>query len=363
MHMAIRRTANFLFAEIKDASVRGHNIVVVGASAGGVEAISSLCSALPRDFPGSIFVVLHTTPSGETRLPEILNRRSKLKAVHPDAITTVEPGVIYVARPNRHLILEKGRVTLSTGPRQSGHRPSINALFESAARHYGNRVTGVILSGSLDDGTLGLLQIKQAGGITLVQSPEDALFTGMPTSALEQVEVDFCGTPLEIAERLVEYAQAGSEVNTSNMDDFPHPIQDKENDDNIDPLPVTGFICPECGGALQQMDTENVLHFRCHVGHEVSEQSLLQSQAEEIERALWIALRILEERIELSTHAAQRASERGNHYVVGRLQRQNEEAQHNAALLRQVLSGTSQKPSITELQDSAPGRNDPEDDW
>jgi two-component system, chemotaxis family, protein-glutamate methylesterase/glutaminase len=199
-----------LFAKVKDTSVRGYDIIVIGASAGGVEALSRLCSALPADFPGSLFVVLHMTASGESRLPEILNRRAALTAVHPEAITNIEPGVIYVARPNRHLIIDDGRVSLTSGPRRSGYRPSINALFESAARNYGNRVAGVVLSGSLDDGTLGLLNIKQAGGVTLVQSPEDALFTGMPTSALEQVDIDFCGTAPKIASRLVEYTKSGS---------------------------------------------------------------------------------------------------------------------------------------------------------
>jgi two-component system chemotaxis response regulator CheB len=286
---------------VKDASVEDHDIIVIGASAGGVEALSRLCGALPEDFPGTIFIVLHTTASGESRLPEILNRRGSLTARHPVPDTKIEPGAIYVASANRHLIIDNGRVTMTTGPRRNGYRPSINALFESAARNYGSRVAGVFLSGSLDDGTLGLLKIKKSGGATLVQSPEEAMFTGMPTSALEQVDVDFCGTVAEIAGKLIEYAGIGSEVKTAGMtgeSNYSSAGQSASPDNDGARDPITGFTCPECGGVLQEMNTGDYLHFRCHVGHEVSEKSLMQSQAEEIERALWTALRILEERLQ-----------------------------------------------------------------
>jgi two-component system, chemotaxis family, protein-glutamate methylesterase/glutaminase len=341
--------------------VRGQDIIVIGASAGGVEALSKLCSAFPTGFRGSIFVVLHTTAAGESRLPQILSRRGQLTAVHPEPDTEIKPGVIYVARPNRHLIIQDGKVSTTIGPRENGYRPSINALFESAAWGFGERVAGVILSGSLDDGTLGLLTIKQFGGAALVQSPEESLFTGMPASALERVDVDFCGTVSEIADWLIKHARTGTEVQTTGMtgskipnpDEFANPGHDASRK-GAHATVVAGFTCPDCGGVLQESSTGDYLHYRCHVGHEVSEKSLLQFQAEQVETAIWVALRTLEERIELSNRVKERAQERGNHHVVNHFRRQNEEAERNAELLRRVLSGNGPEPSITTLQDVEP---------
>ncbi len=172
------------------ASNERHDIVVIGASAGGVEALIRLTSALPRDLPASLFVVLHTPARSKSMLPAILSRSGNLPAIHAEHGSAIEPGCIYVARPDHHLIIKPGFVSVTQGPRENRQRPAIDPLFRSAALAYGHRVVGVVLSGSLDDGTSGLVSIKARGGTAIVQDPADALFDSMPRSAIENVAVD-----------------------------------------------------------------------------------------------------------------------------------------------------------------------------
>ena len=160
----------------------GHDIVVIGASAGGVEALSQLAHLLPGDFPGSIFVVLHLPAHGPSLMPQILTRRGKLPAAHPSDGEEILPGRIAIAPPDQNLLLEDGRMRLVRGPRENGHRPAVDPLFRSAALAYGRRVVGVVLSGTLDDGAAGLAAIKQRGGIAIVQDPSDAIYPGMPAA-------------------------------------------------------------------------------------------------------------------------------------------------------------------------------------
>ena len=174
----------------------GHDMVVVGTSSGGVEALMELCGGLPEDLPAAVFVVVHFPEGAPSVLPSILNRAGPLKAVHPEDGDPIENGRIYVAPPGLHLLVERGRVRLVRGPRENLHRPAVDPLFRTAAVAYGPRAVGVVLTGARDDGTAGLLAIKRRGGVAVVQDPDDALFSGMPQSALEYVDVDYC-LPLE----------------------------------------------------------------------------------------------------------------------------------------------------------------------
>jgi two-component system, chemotaxis family, protein-glutamate methylesterase/glutaminase len=185
----------------------GHDVVVVGASAGGVEALTRLVGGLPADFPAALFVVLHLPPDAPSALATILNRAGPLPACQVRHKQPIEAGRIYVARPNRHLVVRRGYVTLEAGPRENSARPSVDVLFRSAARAYGRRVVGVVLSGTLHDGALGLAAIKLRGGVTVVQDPGEALFAGMPESALRITEVDHCLAAADIPTRLVELSQ------------------------------------------------------------------------------------------------------------------------------------------------------------
>lgn len=180
-----------------------HDIVVLGASAGGVEALVQLTHTLPADLPATIFIVLHVPPQSPSKLPTILSRSGQLPALHPTDGTNIERGHIYIAPPNYHMLLEEAHIRIVRSPKVNRHRPAIDPLFRSAANIYGPRVTGIVLTGALDDGTAGLIAIKHQGGITIVQDPDDAQYSSMPQSALEHVKIDYTLPLVDIASRIV----------------------------------------------------------------------------------------------------------------------------------------------------------------
>jgi two-component system chemotaxis response regulator CheB len=208
--------------------VPGHDIIVIGASAGGVEALVKVVSSLPGALPASLFVVLHLPAESSSALPTILSRAGYLPAVHPEDCSPIVPGTIYVAPPDYHLMVERDMVRVGRGPRENRHRPAIDPLFRSAALAYGPRVTGVILTGALDDGTAGLLAIKRHGGIALVQDPHEALFAGMPRSALMHVQVDYVLPLVDIGRQLAQLA------NTSVAENGTPPMQDGATTKEVD---------------------------------------------------------------------------------------------------------------------------------
>jgi two-component system chemotaxis response regulator CheB len=169
----------------------GHDIIVIGASAGGVEALSQLVAGLPQNLPAAIFVVIHISPHGKSVLPNILSRKGKLPASHAIDGEAIAQRHIYIAPPDYHLLVKPGYIRLVNGPKENNSRPAVDPLFRTAAKAYGRRVVGVILSGTLDDGTAGLIDVKQSGGVAVVQDPKDAVYSGMPSSAIENVEVDY----------------------------------------------------------------------------------------------------------------------------------------------------------------------------
>lgn len=184
----------------------GCRIIVMGASAGGIEALTQLVKQLPEDLPAALFIALHVPAYGTSVMPSILTRARHLPACHPRDGQHIQPGHIYVAPPNHHLLVWCDRVRLSLGPRENGHRPAVDTLFRSAAQCHGKRVVGIVLSGTLDDGTAGLAIVKARGGTTIAQDPEEALFSGMPRSAIENVEVDYILKVAEIADFLQKCA-------------------------------------------------------------------------------------------------------------------------------------------------------------
>ena len=322
----------------------GHDIIVVGASAGGVEALTRLVGGLPADLPASVFVVLHVPAYGASVLPSILARNGPLPARHPADGEEIKPGTIYVAPPDFHLLVDRGRVRLSRGPRENGHRPSVDPLFRTAARSYGRRVVGVVLSGSLDDGSSGLMTIKRRGGMAVVQDPEDALYYGMPRSAMEAVAVDRVLPIAAIGPALAELAhEPVAEAGGEDVSDDLHYEAEIAAFDldalNIKHHPGTpsGFACPDCAGGLWEIQEGELIRFRCRVGHAWSSHGLLAEQANAVEEALWIALRALEERAALSGRLAERLQRAGNPRTAGRFEEQAHEARQRAALLRQVL--------------------------
>ena len=185
----------------------GPPIVVIGASAGGVETVSRLVHGLPGNFRGAIMIAMHFPWYGTSVLPRILERAGRLAAAHAENGEEILAGHIYVAPPDRHLIVMRRSVRLSRGPRENGNRPAIDAMFRSAALAHDSRVIGVVLTGNLDDGTAGLVAIKRRGGIVIVQKPQDALFSSMPQSAIDHVpHIDYVLPLSQIPERLTELA-------------------------------------------------------------------------------------------------------------------------------------------------------------
>ncbi len=185
----------------------GHDIVVIGGSAGGVEALKRICEGLPPDFPAAIFVVVHISPTSRSVLPDLLSRAGRLPARHPIDEEVISRGTIYVAPPDMHMLLRPGHVTLRQGPRENRTRPAIDSLFRSAAVAYRSRVIGVVLSGLLDDGSAGLIAIKACGGLCVVQDPDDAIWPEMPRNALAHDNVDHCVPAAELPDLLCRLAR------------------------------------------------------------------------------------------------------------------------------------------------------------
>ena len=286
----------------------GHEIIVVGASAGGVDAVPRLISSLPPYLPASVFVVLHIPALGPDLLAEIVGCRAALKVSNGADGEKIQPGHIYLAPPDRHLQVEAGRVRLTRGPRENRHRPSIDALFRSASEAYGPRVTGVVLTGHLDDGTAGLNSIKTHGGVSIVQDPQEAAATGMPASAVRNVEIDYCVPVEEIGPLLVRLATAQTEVRPKSRKKSAaaekRQLSPKDMAQKFGP--PTGFICPECNGPLWETKTGRALQFRCHVGHAYSPDSLMADHADALERALWSAVRTFDEQAALLRRLGER---------------------------------------------------------
>lgn len=284
----------------------GHEIIVIGASAGGVDALPRLIASLPADLPASVFVVLHIPGLGPDLLEQVIGRHAALKVKNGSDAEKIVPGRVYLAPPDYHLQMEVGHVRVTRGPRENRHRPSIDALFRSAAEAYGPRVTGVVLTGYLDDGTAGLNSVKTHGGTAIVQDPTDAAVPGMPQSALRNVEVDYCVPLAEIGPLLIRLS-TGQSLPPRNAAASPREkrqMTPKEMEDKFGP--PTGFICPECNGPLWETRTGMAMQFRCHVGHAYSPDSLLADHADGLERALWSAVRTFDEQAALLRRLGER---------------------------------------------------------
>ena len=325
------------------------DIVVVGASAGGIEALTDLVANLPRDFPGTIFVVVHVPEGATSVLPKILARRGKLPAIHPKNGDRIEKGRIYVAPPAFHMMLEKKRIRLVRGPREHGVRPAVDPLFRSAAQSFGPRVVGVILSGNLDDGTAGLEMVKGRGGTSLVQNPEEAQYSGMIDSAIRNRCADEILPAVGIAARLVELSKVGAEEPEEAMFESEERAEDEEKEVAIEELDfaqlhgddqpgvVSAFVCPDCNGTLWELTNSDALRFRCRVGHAFAIDSLLARQQDAVENAFWVALRALEERGALMRRLLRRAEQSGHKAGI---QRYNEEAKavtERAKTIRDII--------------------------
>jgi len=308
------------------------NIVVVGGSAGALQPLRTIVGALPGDFPATMFVVIHVSPRSESVLPQLLSHWGPIPAVHAVDGEPIRGGRIYVAPPDHHLMVYPQHVRVVRGPKENRHRPAIDPLFRSAARSYGDGVIGVLLSGALDDGSVGLAVIKEAGGAVVVQDPDDASTPSMPRSALQHVEPDHLLRSDDIPRVLVELARArGSAPARLDIGDRALP----EPGGDVDRPAV--FSCPDCGGVLVERDEAGVRSFKCTVGHSLSDQSLLEGQQETFETALWAAMRALEERAALLRNLERRMRGKSPSSAA-HFETQAREAERRAGLVRQALN-------------------------
>ena len=324
------------------------DIVVIGGSAGAIEALSKLVSFLPAELDAALFVVVHTFPVGESLLPSILGRESRMLAKVPEDGEAIECDRIYVAPRDCHMLLEPGRIKLNSGPKESGHRPAIDPLFRSAAHAYGEKVVGVVLSGTLDDGSTGLRVIRRHGGTAMVQDPGEALFPQMPRNAIEAAHPQHVAPVEQMAWLIANHtrkSRKGGEIQLAvDTSISPNGGQTPIGADDVPGTP-TGIACPECHGVIWAAADEDGPEFRCRVGHAYSADALLEAHSESVEGALWAGARALEEQASLSKHLARKAERRGDHLSAARLSERSKNAEQQAGMIETMLLKRTPQPS------------------
>jgi two-component system, chemotaxis family, protein-glutamate methylesterase/glutaminase len=313
-------------------------VIAIGASAGGVGALIETLKGADS-MRAAVAVVMHFPAGGNTALPAILSRETDLDVHLARDGDLLEPGVVLVGPPDYHLLVGTRAVRLSTGPRENRARPAIDPLFRSAARSHGPATVAVILSGMLGDGAAGMVTVRRTGGYGIVQSPDDALFAGMPSAALEVAGADAVLPAAEIGPALARLAKERvvrvdrpEEPDIVEMEVEQLQMQTMEGD-------LTGFTCPECSGALWQHEVGDVLSYRCRVGHAYSLDDLNAAQEEEVEDALWMAVRALEEQVSLLERTHKRLTAGGRTSAAGdRVRMRAADSMKRARTLRDVIA-------------------------
>lgn len=305
------------------------DIIAIGGSAGCLEALQSTISSFPADFCGNVFVFVHIGP-GRSQLAQLLADAGNFPVSFARHSELIERGHIYVAPADRHLIVEPGLLRLSPGPREHFTRPAIDPLFRSLASTYRERVIGVVLSGGGSDGAAGLDAVKRAGGFGVVVDPREALAADMPTAAVEIADPDFIAAEAELPALLVRLSREAVPVAAAEPPgSIPKPIQSLEH-----PLALT---CPDCGGALRKTGNGTAAQYRCHIGHVFGAREFIPAQLDLIEKALDVAQRVLNERIELSRQMAEDSRIAGRMYALDHWERVRAEAEKQVEIIRQVL--------------------------
>jgi two-component system chemotaxis response regulator CheB len=328
---------------ISDSSRR--DIVVVGASAGGVSALQGLFAALPATQHAAFFVVLHIPAHSPSGLDKVLSSVAKMRVCIPSDGDPIELGKIYVGVCDRHLMVEQNVIRVTRGPKECRLRPAIDVLFRSAATAFGQRVIGVVLSGAMDDGTAGLWAVKDRGGIAMVQDPQEAEFGSMPESALKHVVVDSVGKVERLAEHIVALVNSPTARIEVSMAAERHRVENliaKEGDGlragvmNLGK--ISKYTCPDCHGVLVQIEEGTIVRFRCHTGHAFSLKTLIAEVNESIDKGLWDALRAAEERVMLLRQMAELAHSDGENDTAAALQGHADETDKRLDALRKLVT-------------------------
>jgi two-component system, chemotaxis family, protein-glutamate methylesterase/glutaminase len=325
-------------------------VVGIGASAGGVDALARVVRHIPAGFPAAICIVLHVPASGRSLLAPILGRQSDVAVVEAEDGQRLEPGRIYVAPNDRHLMVEDGRLRLDRGPKENGVRPSVDVLLRTLAATYGSSAVAVILSGALGDGSAGAVAIRNAGGAVLIQDPGEATVASMPESALRAVgDADGVLRAADIGPALVRM------VGPARMEEDTSVVQvDKPLDESADRPegPPSPFTCPECNGSLWEIREGEAVRYRCRVGHSYSEDAMVIEQGSAVEAALWSALEALEERAEFLRRVAERhGADRPR--LRNRFNGAAEDALERAELIRHALGTHGERPHALDLHAEA----------
>ena len=322
------------------------DIIVIGASAGGVNALIDLVKSLPQNFEASIFVVLHIHPSTPSNLPSILTNFGPLIALHPRDGEKIKTRHIYVAPPDHHILLENDRVLVRKSPKENRFRPSIDVLFRSAAYNYRSRVIGIVLSGMLNDGTSGMWSIKHMGGLCIIQDPKDALYESMPLNVLNEVEVDYSVPVVEIGplleELINENAPAMHEVTAEQMELMKMEVVIASNENAfelgiLNKGQLTPFTCPECHGTLISLKEGTTVRFRCHTGHAFSASTLLAGVTESVEEQVWSVMRTYEEAVMLLEHIADNFRMAGNEDAAEDFLKKADESRKRSRILKNLV--------------------------
>lgn len=311
-----------------------NRVIVIGASAGGVSAIKDVLANLGSDLPAPIFVVIHRPADMPSHLEEVLGKSSALPVVSASN-RTIKPGVIYVAPPDRHMIVERGRLKVIRGPKENLYRPAIDVLFRSAAFAYRSAVIGLVMTGLLDDGTAGLFYVKRYGGITVVQDPKDAQFKGMPENALANVKVDHVVPLADIAPLLTELARGPLRYRrVERVGDIHRDMNKGDDNESVSP---TSFTCPQCHGPISTVQNGALTTYRCLVGHTFGTSTFIQAQHDGIERMLWSTANFLRQKAEFEEQNAKAADEAGNQTDARRWKKRAEKTKRQAQSVEAIL--------------------------
>ncbi|MDB5844147.1 MAG: CheB methylesterase [Polaromonas sp.] len=319
------------------------DIVVIGASAGGVEALRGFFRALPADVEAAFLVVLHIPADTPSQLDRVLGYSTQLAVDIARDGEPIRNGHVYVASADRHLMATPQGIRLSRGPKEGRSRPSVDVLFRSAATAFGPRVIGVILSGALDDGTAGLWAVKDHQGVALVQAPDEAMQPSMPQSAIAHVQVDLVGTVEALAARVGELmgtaAPEGMKTANTQLALENHIAMEGNalKAGVMDLGKVSKYTCPDCHGVLVQIEEGPIVRFRCHTGHAFSLKSLMAQVNEAIDSGLWATLRAVEERVMLLRQMAQLAQASGASGDAARLRQEADESEKRIQPLRDLV--------------------------
>ena len=312
------------------------DVVVVGASAGGIEALTRILEdAASAD--AAFVVVVHMAANARTALPHIVERETGLPcrlAADGDAL---DSGSVLIAPPNRHTLVRPGHVAVVHAPRENRARPAIDPLFRSAAASYGPRVIAVALSGVLDDGTAGASAVRRAGGLVVVQSPDDALFADIPRNIIEHVGADHVLASAEIGALLLQLTDEEVVDLMAPEEQEPALANPGDLEAQVKQGRITQFTCPECSGTLWEVNEHGIVRYRCRVGHVYSPEALRAAQADGVETALWVAMRALEEQASLMRRTADRSRSLGAPASASRHDQRAEEVEAQAEVIRELL--------------------------